>query len=82
MDVIAQYGRIDDRATAEETWTYYRDLFNEDLIMPPGAIENILRLLVEHQPAAATAKPEQFLDSRIAERLNASGYGEQVRRGQ
>jgi hypothetical protein len=76
------YGRLDDRAGAEETWEYFRDKFVEDLVMSPRAIENNVKLIAEEKPEAANAKVDQFLDSTIAERIKASGYVEQVKRGQ
>jgi NitT/TauT family transport system substrate-binding protein len=81
VDIIMHYGRIDDRAVAEETWAYYRELLNDDLSITPRAVENNLRLLAEQRPDALSARPEQFLDTSFIERIRASGYVEQVRRG-
>jgi NitT/TauT family transport system substrate-binding protein len=82
VNAIMSYGRLDDRAGAEETWEYFRDKFVEDLVMSPRAIENNVKLVAEEKPEAAGAKVEQFLDSTIADRIKASGYVEQVKRGQ
>lgn len=79
IDTIMRYGRIDDRAGAEETWEYFRDKFNDDLLMSPRAVENNLKLIAEEKPAAANARIEQFLDSSFVERIKASGYLDQLR---
>jgi NitT/TauT family transport system substrate-binding protein len=81
VNAIMQYGRIDDRAVAEETWAWYRDKLSDDLVMSPKALENHLRTAAEQNPAALSARPEQFVDNGIVERLKASGYVEQVRQG-
>ncbi|HLH21851.1 MAG TPA: ABC transporter substrate-binding protein [Chloroflexota bacterium] len=81
ISAIMKYGRVDDREIAQETWNYYRDKVSDDMAMSPQAVENNLKLLADHQPAAATAKPDQFLDSSFVDRLKASGYVEQVQQG-
>jgi hypothetical protein len=74
--------RTDNRPLAEETWEFYRDKMTEDLTMSTRAIENNLRMVAEQRPDALSARPEQFLDNSFAERIRASGYLEQLRRGQ
>ena len=81
VDAIASYGRVDDRAVAEETWSYHRDLTQVDMALTARAVQNLLNLVAESHPGAATAKPEQFFDTTIVDRLRASGYVDQVRRG-
>jgi NitT/TauT family transport system substrate-binding protein len=81
VDAIMRYGRIDERSSAEETWAYFRDLFSEDLILPPRGIENNLKLIAEDNPEALGARVEQFLDSSFVERIKASGYVERVKAG-
>jgi NitT/TauT family transport system substrate-binding protein len=75
---IMQYGRIEDRGIAEETRSYYRDKFSDDMVMSPQAIQNNLMLLADHRPEAASAQPEQFLDSSFTDRIKASGYVQTV----
>jgi NitT/TauT family transport system substrate-binding protein len=79
---IMKYTQLDDRQVAEETWAYFRDKLNDDLTASVRGMENNLRLLGETHPAALTARPEQFLDTSFVDRIKASGYLEQVRRGQ
>src|SRR5581483_9638111 len=81
VDAIMRYGRTDDRVGAEKTWDYYRDKFGDDLVMSPRAVENNLKLMAEEKPEAATAKVEQFLDGSFTERIKASGFVKQVKRG-
>jgi NitT/TauT family transport system substrate-binding protein len=82
LETIMRYARTDDRAVAEETWNYFRDKVNDDMTMSSRAVENNLRIVAAENPLALQAKPEQFLDSSFAQRVKASGYLEQVRRGQ
>src|SRR5262249_30539976 len=81
VDAIMRYGRIDERPSAEESWAYFRDLFSEDLILPPRAIENNLKLIAEENPEALGARVEQFLDSSYVDRIKASGYVDRVKAG-
>ena len=82
VESIMRNTRTDNRQLAEETWEFYRDKMTEDLTMSPRAIENNLRMVAEQRPDALSARPEQFLDNSFAERIRASGYLEQLRRGQ
>jgi hypothetical protein len=82
VDAIMRYGRIDDRPSAERTWEYFVDKFSADLAMSPRAVENNLRMMADTQPGALSASPEQFLDGSFVERIRASGYVEQIARGQ
>jgi hypothetical protein len=77
-----RYGRIDDRPSAERTWEYFRDKLSADLAMSPRAVENNLRMMADTQPGATSASAEQFLDGSFVERIKASGYVEQIARGQ
>ena len=81
VDAIMRYGRVDERALAEETWAYFRDLFAEDLVLSPRGIENNLKLIAEENPEALGARADQFLDSSFVERIKASGYVERVKAG-
>jgi ABC-type nitrate/sulfonate/bicarbonate transport system substrate-binding protein len=81
VDAIMRYGRTDDRVGAEKTWNYFRDKFGDDLIMSPRAVENNLKLMAEEKPEARDARVDQFLDSGFTERIRASGFVEQLKRG-
>jgi NitT/TauT family transport system substrate-binding protein len=81
VELIMRYGKLDDPVLAEQTWTYYRDHFEDGLVISRSMIENTLKSMADSTPEALTARPEQFLDSSFAERIRASGYVEQVRSG-
>ncbi len=81
VDAIMRYGRLDDRALAEETWAYYLDKLNDDLAASPRGIENSLKLIADEKPEARNRRPEEFLDTSFVDRIKASGYIEQVKRG-
>ena len=77
-----RYGLIDDRAVAEESWAWYRDKLSDDLWMSPGALENHLRFAAEQRPEALSTPPDQLVDNHLVERIKASGYVDQVMRGE
>jgi len=81
VDAIMRYGRTDDRAGAKKTWEYFRDKFGDDLIMSPRAVENNLKLAAGEKPDARDARVDQFLDSSFTERIRASGFVDQIKRG-
>jgi NitT/TauT family transport system substrate-binding protein len=78
VDSIMRHTHTDDRALAETTWAWFRDLMSDDLLMSRQAVENNLRLLGDERPEALAARPEQFLDLSFVERIRASGYVQQV----
>jgi NitT/TauT family transport system substrate-binding protein len=82
IDANMRYSRLDDRKVAEDTWEYYRDKMSDDLITSRSAIENNLKFIAEEKPEARNARPEQFLDTSFVERIKASGFVDQVKRGQ
>ncbi|HEY7065440.1 MAG TPA: ABC transporter substrate-binding protein [Chloroflexota bacterium] len=79
VDAIVRYGRMEDRALAEQTWAYYRDHFRDDLSITTAQVENVLKTLAEDHPAARDARPEQFTDQSFVERIKASGYIERIK---
>lgn len=80
IQTIMHYGLIDDRAVAEETWAWYRDKLSDDLRISPGAIQNHLRMAAEQRPEALSTPHDKLVDDRVIEKINASGYVDQVLR--
>ncbi|HLH26197.1 MAG TPA: ABC transporter substrate-binding protein [Chloroflexota bacterium] len=81
VESIMVHTKLDDRATAEDTWEYYRGQMSDDMAMSPRGVENNLRFIADDKPEARNARPEQFLDSSFTDKIKASGYVEQVTRG-
>jgi NitT/TauT family transport system substrate-binding protein len=78
--IISKYTQYDDPVGLDETYKLYRSLWGRpDFRVSPAAIEPILRA-IDH-PAAATARPEEFVDNRFVEELERSGFIQQVAGG-
>jgi len=78
---IMVHTKLEDRQTAEDTWEYYRAQMSDDMAMSPRGVENNLRFIAESKPEARDARVDQFLDSSFTDKIKASGYVEQVKRG-
>lgn len=72
--------RRDDLEYGRAAHAYYARLIPEVPLPAPGAIEAVLEALADAHPQARTTPPEALLDSRLVERLVASGFVDQVRR--
>jgi len=78
MRVTARYMKLDmnkDRASLEETY----NIFIQDVVQrkPYPTLEGIQRVLdqiAETDPKAKTARPEQFIDTRLLTELDRSGF--------
>ena len=77
MRITARYMKLDfnkERASLEETY----NIFIQDVVQrkPYPTLEGIQRVLdqiAESDPKAKTAKPEQFVDTRLLAELDRSG---------
>jgi NitT/TauT family transport system substrate-binding protein len=78
---IMVHTQLDDRDIAEQTWDYYKDQMSDDMVMSPRGVENNLRFMADDKPDAKNARPDQFLDGSFADKIKASGYVDQVKRG-
>jgi NitT/TauT family transport system substrate-binding protein len=78
MRITARYMKLDfnkEHASLEETY----NIFIQDVVQrkPYPTLEGIQRVLdqiVENDPKAKTAKPEQFVDTRLLAELDRSGF--------
>jgi NitT/TauT family transport system substrate-binding protein len=78
MRITARYMKLDlnkDRASLEETY----NIFIQDVVQrkPYPSLEGIQRVLdqiAENDPKAKSAKPEQFVDTRLLTELDRSGF--------
>jgi NitT/TauT family transport system substrate-binding protein len=75
---ISKYMRLDDEREIEET---YQLLYRVALTKPYPSLEGIKTILLdlgEQIPAAKTADPKDFVDTRFLEELDRSGYIERL----
>ncbi len=74
LAVLKKFTRNDDREVLEDT---YSDVASKYLALPIPTIEGIRTILTELSgtvPAAKNADPEQFVSTKIAREIEASGF--------
>ncbi|HEX9788365.1 MAG TPA: ABC transporter substrate-binding protein, partial [Candidatus Binatia bacterium] len=75
LDVLAKYLRTDDKEVLEDTYeSIILTLVPEKPYPTQKGVQIILRELGAKDPAARSARPEQFLDLSIVKELDSSGY--------
>jgi NitT/TauT family transport system substrate-binding protein len=70
---MANYAGVKDPAEFEETYNYFLDQWNKDGTLSIPGIQESLDVAAENIPAAKEAKPEQFIDTSILDKIKASG---------
>jgi ABC-type nitrate/sulfonate/bicarbonate transport system substrate-binding protein len=75
---IRKYGGVDDADLASKTYDYYKDEWNRDGFPSLPGIQQNLDIAQDTIPEAKDAKPEQFVDMSIVEKIKASGYVDQL----
>jgi NitT/TauT family transport system substrate-binding protein len=75
MDVLAKYLRTDDREVLEDTYeSIVLTLVPEKPYPTQKGIQIILREFGAKDPAARSARPEQFVDTSVMKELDGSGF--------
>ena len=78
QQVLSAFAQSDDADLLEETWQLYALQYLERVPYP--TLEGIQTVLNESpNPAAKDARPEQFVDLRLMQELDAAGYFEELR---
>jgi ABC-type nitrate/sulfonate/bicarbonate transport system substrate-binding protein len=70
---IATYAGVTDPQALEETYAYYKDQWKKDGELSMPGIQQALDIAAEDIPEARNAKPEQFVDTSVLEKIKASG---------
>ena len=79
LDILAKYLRVDDKDVLDETYdTIIVTLVPEKPYPTLKGIQTILRELGAKDPAARSARPEQFVDLSIMKELDTSGFIDRV----
>jgi NitT/TauT family transport system substrate-binding protein len=78
MKAIAMGSGMEDPRLLEETYDYYRDLWGRDGTLSIAGIQQNIDIAAEEIPEAKGLKPEQFIDTRILDKIKASGLIEQL----
>src|SRR4051794_13865045 len=71
MQVLGKYAASEDRDLLGQTIDYYAPIYAIDLYPELASVQAVLDQ--EENPAARTAKPEEFVDQRFAAAVRASG---------
>jgi NitT/TauT family transport system substrate-binding protein len=75
LDVLAKYLRTDDREVLDDTYeSIVHTLVPEKPYPTLKGVQIILRELGAKDPAARSARPEQFVDASIVKELDGSGF--------
>ena len=75
LDVLAKYLRTDDKEVLDDTYeSIVQTLVPEKPYPTQKGVQIILRELGAKDPAARSARPEQFIDASIVKELDASGF--------
>jgi NitT/TauT family transport system substrate-binding protein len=62
----------------QATWEDYRNIVPTNIAPDPGTFTELLHEMSDTEPAAKDAKPEQYLDLRPVQAVNASGLPKQL----
>jgi hypothetical protein len=74
LQVATGFLQSDDTAANEVAYEQELGEMQADLALPLSAIQSTLELIKPEDPRAADARPEEFVDLRIVERLRQSGF--------
>ena len=78
LGVAVDFLRSEDRQANELAYDIERAHMQADLDLPLDAIRSTLDLIKAEDPRAADARPEEFVDLRIVQRLKQSGFFERL----
>jgi NitT/TauT family transport system substrate-binding protein len=71
---ISSFTDTTDPDQLEETYTYYRDKFSKTGVPNADALQTSIDLAAADIPEAKSAKPAQFVDTSILDKIKASGF--------
>jgi ABC-type nitrate/sulfonate/bicarbonate transport system substrate-binding protein len=78
LGIAVDFLRSEDRQANELAYDIERAHMQADLDLPLDAIRSTLDLIKAEDPRAADARPEEFVDLRIVQRLKQSGFFERL----
>ena len=70
--VIAKWTKTDNKEDLDETYTTYVKAWEQAPYVSPAGMQTVLKFAIN--PAAKTAKPEQFIDNSFVAELEKSGF--------
>lgn len=78
MKAIATGSGMEDPRLLEETYDYYKELWGRDGSLSIPGIQQNIDIAGEDIPEAKALKPEQIIDTKILDKIKASGLVEQL----
>ena len=72
--MIQEFFRVKDEGIAEEAHDYFSRITPAKPYPSLEGIRTVLADMAKNEPAAKSAKPEQFVDSSFMKKLDESGY--------
>jgi ABC-type nitrate/sulfonate/bicarbonate transport system substrate-binding protein len=76
VKAIGRFLKLTDRDALDSVYDEYKDVFPVTPLMTAAEIKAVLD--VSKSPKAKTMKPEEFFDNSIVQKIQASGFIEQV----
>ncbi len=74
LKVMSKYTKVTDRKILENTYADNREVHSQTLEPTTSGIKNILETMAATTPKAATARPEDFIDTRLVKKLEEGGF--------
>jgi len=72
--VMSKYTKVTDRKVLDNTYNDNKDVHDLTLWPTVTGIKSILETLSASSPKAASARPEDFIDGRLVQRLEERGF--------
>jgi hypothetical protein len=70
--IIGKYTKTENKEDLDETYNTYVKVWEQAPYVSPAAMQTLLNFAVN--PAAKSAKPEQFIDNSFVAELDKSGF--------
>lgn len=82
LKIFQKYFRTDDQEALQDSYDEYISQIQRIPYVDPKAMQTVLQTIGESQPAALKAKPEQFVDHSLLQKIERSGFVEKLYGGQ
>jgi len=82
LKIFQKYFRTDDQEALQDSYDEYITQIQRIPYVDPKAMQTVLQTIGESQPAALKAKPEQFVDHSLLQKIERSGFVERLYGGQ
>lgn len=78
LKIFQKYLRTDDMEALQDSYDEYIRQIQRIPYVDPKALQTVLQTIGESQPAALKAKPEQFIDHSVLQKIERSGFVEKL----